>query len=327
MRRPAFTLVELLVVIAIIAVLIGLLLPAVQRVREAANRAKCQNNLKQIGLGVYNFESARGYLPPNGSWATASVFFSGQPYSVFARLLPYIDQSAIYQQVDLNRSTFSQPGVVGQRIAFYICPSDVSDRPSSTIPPTYPTCYGAGWGDWFSENFNTGRFGNGAFPGVAYPSPGSLRPTDITDGLSTTVGFAEVKALGPLLLRYSELPDNPPPPATPANVLGLGGEFYRETGHQSWAEGAQVMSGVTFAFPPNTVVLYVNSPDGQTHDVDWVGGTLVQYAAVTSRSYHTGGVNTLFMDGSVKFITNSIDQATWRALGTRNGGEPVKVPD
>src|SRR6516162_10199514 len=101
-RRAAITLIELLVVIAIIALLIGLLLPAVQKVREAAHRAKCQNNLRQIGQAVHNFEDTRGYLPPNGSWATASVFFSGQPLSVYARLLPFIEQTALFQQVDLK---------------------------------------------------------------------------------------------------------------------------------------------------------------------------------------------------------------------------------
>jgi prepilin-type processing-associated H-X9-DG protein len=80
---------------------------------------------------------------------------------------------------------------------------------------------------------------------------------------------------------------------------------------------------LTFVFPPNTVVPYVNPSDGQTHDVDWTGGAPIAHVAATARSYHAGGVNALFMDGSVRFIANSIPQATWRALGTRNGGEPV----
>jgi prepilin-type processing-associated H-X9-DG protein len=78
-------------------------------------------------------------------------------------------------------------------------------------------------------------------------------------------------------------------------------------------------------FPPNTPVLYTNPADGITYDVDWAGGTVLDYDAITARSYHTGGVNTLFMDGSVRFITNSIPQMTWRALGTRNGGEVVDM--
>jgi prepilin-type N-terminal cleavage/methylation domain-containing protein/prepilin-type processing-associated H-X9-DG protein len=326
-RRTAFNLIELLVVIAIIAVLIGLLLPAVQKVREAANRAKCQNNLKQIGLAVHNFESIRGYLPPNGSWATASVSFSGQPYSVFARLLLFIDKGATYQQVNLNTSALNQPAVLAQRIDTYICPSELNDRISTAIVPSYPTTYGAAIGDWFVQNYTTSQYGNGAFAGVAYPSPGSLRLTDITDGISSTVGFAEVKAFGPWLHVPSNMPTTPIP-TDPADVFAMGGNFSPDTARISWAEGQEVFAGLTFVFPPNTVVNYLNPADGKLYDVDWVNGgggagPILVYGALTARSYHTGGVNTAFMDGSVRFITNSIPQLTWRALGTRNGGEPV----
>jgi prepilin-type N-terminal cleavage/methylation domain-containing protein/prepilin-type processing-associated H-X9-DG protein len=321
-RRMAFTLIELLVVIAIIAILIGLLIPAVQKVREAAARAKCANNLKQIGLAVHQFESARGYLPPNGSWATASVSFSGQPYSVFARLLPYLEQSALYQQVNLNLSALNQPAVIAQRIPTYICPSDPNDKLRQSTVPAYPSTYAPGWGDWFCGNYNTGQFGNGAFPGVAYPSPGSLRLTDITDGTTTTVGFAEVKAFG----SYVGLDATVPPtaiPNSPADALALGGAFTQNGGHTSWAEGQIEFVGLTFVFPPNTYVPFYNPNDGQIYDVDWLGGTTLSYSAFTARSYHSGGVNAMFMDGSVRFIANSIPQATWRALGTRNGGEPI----
>jgi prepilin-type N-terminal cleavage/methylation domain-containing protein/prepilin-type processing-associated H-X9-DG protein len=311
--RRAFTLIELLVVIAIIAFLIDLLLPAVQKIREAAQRGKCANNLKQIGLAVYGFENVTGYLPPNGSWDTnvSKGVFAGAPWSVHARTLPYIEQAALYQKINLNLSTWQQPAAVSQRIAIYICPSDPNDRLYPGSPATYPTMYGAGFGDWFGEDYKTGRFGNGAFPGVSYPNQQGVRLIEITDGTSTTVGFADVKAFGIYVIssRYSTAPV--PPPKTPADVTAVGGQFDNGVAHTSWAEGFWPDTGISFAFPPNTFVAYVGG--GATYDVDWAD---YQYGAFIARSYHPGGVNSLFMDGSVKFVTNSIDQDTWRALGT-----------
>jgi len=215
LRRFAFTLVELLVVIAIIAVLIGLLLPAVQKVREAAGRTRCANNLKQIGLACHHFADVHdGFLPPSVSGTNAATAFPGIPYSAFARLLPYVEQSALAAQVDLKTSADNQPDVVAQRIPAFICPSDPNDRLSTGIPPTYPAMYGFGWGDWYMwTEMGAGQGGNGAFPYVGYPNQNSVRLLDITDGLSTTVGVAEVKSFGPLRVRGNGLPAGAPPQA------------------------------------------------------------------------------------------------------------------
>src|SRR5436190_4103412 len=135
-RTSGFTLIELLVVIAIIAVLIGLLLPAVQKVREAASRMKCSNNLKQIGLALHNYEGIYSRFPANGVYPVNAT--AADSYSALARLLPYIEQANLYQLVDLNAAANVQNAVTAQRIATYLCPSEVNDvaKPSASATGT-----------------------------------------------------------------------------------------------------------------------------------------------------------------------------------------------
>jgi prepilin-type N-terminal cleavage/methylation domain-containing protein/prepilin-type processing-associated H-X9-DG protein len=330
-RRTGFTLVEILVVIAIIAVVIGLLLPAVQKVRESAARAKCANNLKQIGLAVQNFENAKGYLPPIGTINTVGSFSSipGWFHSIHARILPFIEQDALYRLVDLRDTGIIQPALTGTRMPAYICPSDLNDRAGPGNPGPYPTSYGAAVGDWFLYAYVSKKSGNGAFAYAPYPIERGVSVTDITDGVSNTVGFTEVKAFGSYIAGDAVVPDIPP--ATPAEVLAFGGTLAAGVAHSHWSVGQALDTGVTFTFPPNTLVAYVDPATGQMYDVDgeWTvnNGMGIYHSAITARSYHKGGVNTLFMDGSVRFVTDSIPQAIWRALGTRNGGEVVSGND
>jgi prepilin-type N-terminal cleavage/methylation domain-containing protein len=324
-HQHGFTLIELLVVIAIIAVLIALLLPAVMKVRESAQRAKCAKNLKQIGLACHQFADLHdGFLPPSNSGKVGS---SDVPYSGQARLLPYLDQAPLAARVNLTGDVFAQPEVWSQRIAVFLCPSDPNDARSPATPAAWPATYGLAWGDWYTANILAGAGGNGAFPFVGYPAQVGVRLLDITDGTSTTVGAAEVKAFAPLLDQNLNYGPNFPAPTTPADVLTLGGSFSPINAHTSWAVGYEETTGLTFVFPPNTAVWYTNPSDGKAYDVDWISGGPYDYAAMTARSYHGRGVNVLCMDGTVHFITNEISQATWRALGTRNGGEPVAVPE
>ena len=159
-----------------------------------------------------------------------------------------------------------------------------------------------------------------------------MRAADITDGLSNTVGFAEVKAYTSVLRLNAELGPNAATPApTAAAVLAGGGTIFGTpiaSGHTSWTEAQAFHTGVSYVLPPNTPVIF-NGPNGPV-DVDWIsandGNTKRSYAAVTSRSYHTGVVNALMMDGSVRTVPSSIDQFVWRAAGTRAGGETLPLP-
>lgn len=326
--RRAFTLIELLVVIAIIAILIGLLLPAVQKVREAANRMKCSNNLKQIGLALHNYEGTFGEFPTGGVYPVGVV--SNDSYSIHARILPYIEHSNLYSLIDLNAVPATQLNVIRQRIAIYMCPSETKDRArdqgGTPQKITYPLNYTANLGTWFVFDPRTGFGGDGAFTVNA-----GTRTGDYTDGMSNTVGFAEVKAYQPYA-RNTSTPTglNEPPPATPADVAALAatGSYRGEIGHTEWSDSPSHQSGVSFVLPPNTRVPFTTG--GVVVDVDVLtqvegsSPTKPSYSAVTSRSYHSGGVvNVLLMDGSVRPVKATISPAAWRAAGTRAGGETI----
>ena len=145
--RNAFTLIELLVVIAIISVLIALLLPAVQAAREAARRTQCTNNLKQFGLALHNYASNWDCFPPFCTVPTTLVAF---PYSIHSRLLPFLEQGNLFNQINFSLPFQIQSTVTGTRVASFVCPSEVNDQPVVNAGITYqPTTYGANVGTWF----------------------------------------------------------------------------------------------------------------------------------------------------------------------------------
>ncbi len=318
--RRGFTLIELLVVIAIISILIGLLLPAVQKVRETASRMKCQNNLKQSGLALHNYESAAGHFPPLGDYNTAgnTVYWSAH-----TRLLPYVEQESLQRLIDFTLPISQQPQVAKVRVPHLLCPSEPNDRARPDGPTFihYPANYGFNAGLWHTFQPPTG-VGSGVFSVNR-----TTRIADITDGTSNTLGMAEVKAFTPYLRDGGNPAGAAAAPSLPADVAGYGGEFKIDSGHTEWVDARVHQTGFTTTFPPNTKVPYTTG--GVGYDIDFNSlregrsATAPTYAVVTSRSHHTGGVNALMMDGSVRFAASSVSQDTWRSMGTRAGGEVV----
>lgn len=324
----AFTLVELLVVIAIIGILVALLLPAIQAAREAARRAQCQNNLKQIGVALHNFEGTNRVYP------ASYVGVPGSPgnWSAQVLLLPYLEQGSMYEEVELDKGcTDIYIGGIrlsAHRIPTYLCPDEINDKvryDNGGQPKHWPLSYGYNVGTWFVWDPNTKQGGNGAF----YPHS-RLTPAAFVDGLTSTLAFSEVKAYEPYFRNLAQAGSMPMP--TDPSQACLGGDFKPNTGHTEWSEGRCHQTGFTTTFTPNTEVLCANG--SQLHDVNWTnqqegitGATASTFAAITSRSYHAGGiVNAVLMDGSVRPISESIDLFTWQALATRNGGEAITVP-
>ncbi len=327
--RRAFSLIELLVVIAIIAILIALSLPSVQAAREAARRIQCRNHLKQIALAVHNYASSCGYLPPSAC-INSSITVTGNNVSwgIHGRLLPYLEQGNLYSKVDLSTAWDFQQAVSGVKIAAFACPSDPKSDQTRDAGGgraiLYPTNYGFNFGTWFVWNPVTGLGGDGA----TYPNS-RLNFASFRDGSSNTLLAGEVKAWAAYRRN-----GGPPSVAVPSSiaevvtVLGSGAEF-KNTGHTEWPDGRVHHGGFTTTLPPNSIVPCGNA--GVTYDCDynsWQEGKngvlgLPSYAAVTSRSYHTGIVQVALVDGSVRAISSNIDRNLWRSLGTRSGREII----
>jgi prepilin-type N-terminal cleavage/methylation domain-containing protein len=327
--RPGFTLVELLVVIAIIGALVGLLLPAVQAAREAARRSACQNNLRQLGIALHNFENANTCFPPS-SWAIST---SSDPWSGQARMLPYLEGDTLFKKVDFskpygdaaNKSLFPPNGVAALKVDVLVCASDINSRSrldSNGVPSHFPASYGLCTGVFKVYDPATKTDGGAAFAPFA-----KIRSQSFADGLSKTLALSEVKAF---TARSQDIPGlNDPPPASPAAAAALATSgTFGQTGHTEWVCGRTLQTGFTTAFPPNTVVPYTHT-DGVTYDVDicssreGLSTATATYAAVTSRSHHAGTVSTALMDGSVRTVASGIDGDLWKRLSTRAGGETV----
>ncbi len=318
-RRQGFTLVELLVVIAIIGVLVALLLPAVQAAREAARRTSCANNVKQIGLSLHNYHDANRAFPPGGTYA---IGVTSDSWSVQARLLPYIEQGNLQSLIDWNLPYNVQGAVTQTKVPVFLCPSETNNkaRPDGALTH-YPLSYGVNMGTWFVFGPQQQLGGDGLVHPNSVNDFGSVR-----DGSSNTLAFAEVKAYSPYL-RDGGNPNTMGValPASTSTVTGYGGSFKSNSGHTEWVDARVHQTGFTGVFAPNTKVEYTDG--GILYDVDFnssrEGKTTDKptYAAVTARSYHSQGVQTVFVDGSVHFISANVNLLVWRGLTTRAGGE------
>jgi len=352
LRLPSgFTLIELLVVIAIIAVLIAILLPAVQAAREAARRAQCVNNLKQIGLALHNYHS-RNDCFPGGALPTSTSAGLPTPkgaFSAHARLLGDLEQPALYNAANFGLPIFedvygsyanSTVGVT--RLNIFLCPS--SSPPGwnlrSGLTPFAAVAPGC---NYFSSTGSNITFLEGNPPGHGAPlngvfhSVGSaicLGVRDVADGTSNTVAFGEWKVgdgdanllSRPTDSAYAGANTFPagyvsmPPTMTPATlVLWLDTcNALLSVGAGDWSWEGEAWS---FGFPSSTLGNLVASPNPPIGCIATAPGGLPTDAAIGLSSYHPGGVNALFCDGSVRFLKDSINPITLWALGSRSQGE------
>ncbi|HVW01774.1 MAG TPA: DUF1559 domain-containing protein [Planctomycetaceae bacterium] len=358
--RPSprgFTLIELLVVIAIIAVLISLLLPAVQQAREAARRTQCRNNLKQLGLALHNYESTFRVLPMTNA---QNYLPNVQGFSPQARLLPYLDQANLQNLLDFTQPAFTGPynaltpnpqfvNAFAMVIPIFLCPSDPAS-PQNTETGTgysygglnYMVSYGSGTGVNYDLRWPT--------DGIVFENS-SVKFADITDGLSNTVAMSEAtRSVGADMTLPAGTTPTFPYEYTLNGSTGVNSGLQPTQGlapsGSPWQAGANGMisnPNLSTVWPSMTGWRGAGSTALRGRGVSWaVAGAcstmtngynppnshipdlVVHFTGFFGpRSFHTGGANVLMCDGSVHFLTDNVNVATHWALHSRNGNEAL----
>jgi hypothetical protein len=305
------------------------LLPAVQQAREAARRSQCKNNLKQIGLGLHNYQASNNFFPPSFCIGAST----GGAWSIHARILPYLDQSTAYRKADLNISYSSPPnstsGITEQNLPIFRCASEVNQAIRVGTPSHFVPNYAFNGGSWKLFIPASTVLADGGTPGDgAFAPNSSFTPAAFRDGLSNTLGFSEVKTYTNNVGNDAAATDT-----VPTSLSGFTAGSLSGNGHTEWVDGKIHETGFTTVFTPNSVTLISSTASPTPVDGDYISckerGTSATcagkptYAAVTARSYHTGMVNAVMMDGSTRSISNNINLGVWRGLGTRAKGEVV----
>jgi prepilin-type N-terminal cleavage/methylation domain-containing protein/prepilin-type processing-associated H-X9-DG protein len=350
-RRSGFTLIELLVVIAIIAILIALLVPAVQKVRAAAARTQCVNNLKQLGLAALNYESAYKALPPgSGDLAPGA----GSAPSILVLLLPYLEQGNLYNLFNLSVDINSSAGDAAARdqdVHVFMCPADpsvatITDPGGGTGAPGRSNYLGNVGTTADQHSIDSTRVGifnftwGPALPSGLTPVENRVTMVGVTDGTSNTAMFSETTR------SMNSASSNYDPtmiyliPSTDAGwsvTTPMFGPTFDETNSAALIQGNTYHCN-SYDYGPTSIIRYrgleyyrgLPETNQYTHTVppnyngyDCGDDSSFTMAHIAARSYHAGGVNVCFTDGSVHFISNSIAFATWQALGTRMNSDEV----
>ncbi|MFV0444624.1 MAG: DUF1559 domain-containing protein [Planctomycetaceae bacterium] len=326
--RAGFTLIELLVVIAIIAILVALLLPAVQQVREAARKAECSNHLHQIGLALHNYTTTTGEMLPNSGGT-----LSGYPndHSPLCKLLPFAEQTNLRNLIDFNIQ-MGHPAMVDLPVSlqpaaatvvpFFICPSDSGQEVNLLLTKPVATIVYAGAN--YGANQSDGTL---TTPAQTHPSNkgnglfwigSNMKLKNVTDGTSNTLCFAEITRGG----GTRDANTNPITDARKWRAFGVpAANLYTfvdgggTTGHTHW-DGGRGTCWLRGAIPEGPVMNGYITPNNRVPDAIFGSSKLT-----ASRSWHPGSVNVLMLDGVVRSLGESIDKNVYRGLWTRDGGE------